>query len=125
LAATPAPTTMAAPFAFGAGVTPAAPSTGGFGGAATSFGFNSTPALTNTPGTFGFGGTPVATPIPGQGFAAGAPSFNSTPSFMGSAATPSTNGGGAGAFSIGTGGAKKTPGRRIVKAKRPTPGGGR
>jgi hypothetical protein len=124
-AAAPAPTTMAAPYAFGAGVTPAAPSTGGFGGAATSFGFNSTPALTNTPGTFGFGGTPVATPIPGQGFAAGAPSFNSTPSFMGSAATPSTNGGGAGAFSIGTGGAKKTPGRRIVKAKRPTPGGGR
>ena len=123
--ATPAPTAMAAPFPFGAGVTPAAPSTGGFGGAATSFGFNSTPAPTNTPVTFGFGGNPVATPNPGQGFAAGAPSFNSTPSFMGSAATPSTNGGGAGAFSIGTGGAKKTPGRRIVKAKRPTPGGGR
>lgn len=123
--ATPAPTTMSAPFAFGAGVTPAAPSTGGFGGAATSFGFNSTPAPINTPVTFGFGGNPVATPNPGQGFAAGAPSFNSTPSFMGSAATPSTNGGGAGAFSIGTGGSKKTPGRRIVKAKRPTPGGGR
>lgn len=96
--------------------------TGGFGGAATSFGFNSTPALTNAPGTFGFGGTPVATPNPGQGFAAGASSFNSTPSFMGSSSTPSTNGGCAGAFSIGTGGAKKTPGRRIVKAKRPTPG---
>jgi len=123
--ATPAPTAMAAPFPFGAGVTPAAPSTGGFGGAATSFGFNSTPAPINTPVTFGFGGAPVATPNPGQGFAAGAPSFNSTPSFMGSAATPSTNGGGAGAFSIGTGGSKKTPGRRIVKAKRPTPGGGR
>jgi hypothetical protein len=50
-----------------------------------------------------------ATPDSVQGFAAaGAPSFK-----------PSTNDGGAGAFSIGTGGAKKTPGRRIVKAKRP------
>jgi hypothetical protein len=62
----------------------------------------------------------MATPNSAQGFAAGGPSFNSTPSFTGSnIATPSTNGGGAGAFSIGTGGAKKTPGRRIVKAKRP------
>ena len=61
-----------------------------------------------------------ATPDSVQGFAAGAPSFNSTPLFMGSdTATLSTNGGGAGAISIGTGGAKKTPGRRIVKAKRP------
>jgi hypothetical protein len=120
-AATPAPTTMATPFAFGAGeTTPAGPSTGGFGGAATSFGLNSTPAPTNTPGIVGVGGNPMATPNSIQGFAAGAPSFNSTPSFTGSdTATPSTNGGGAGAFSIGTGGTKKTPGRRIVKAKRP------
>jgi hypothetical protein len=112
---------MAAPFAFGAGVIPpAGPSTGGFGGAATSFGLNSTPAPTNTPGIFGLGVNPMATPNSIQGFAAGTPSLNSTPSFTGSdTATPSTNGGGAGVFSIGTGGAKKTPGRRIVKAKRP------
>jgi hypothetical protein len=111
-AATPAPTTMATHFAFGVGVIPPAdPSTGGFGGAATSFGYNSTPAPTNTPG-IGFGGNPMATPNSVQGFAVGVPSFNSTPSFTGSAtATPSTNGGGAGAFSIGTGGTKKTPGK--------------
>ena len=113
---------MAAPFVFGAGVTtPAGPSTGGFGGAASaSFGLNSTPAPTNTPGIFGLGVNPMATPNSIQGFAAGTPSLNSTPSFTGSdTATPSTNGGGAGVFSIGAGGTKKTPGRRIVKAKRP------
>jgi hypothetical protein len=120
-AATPAPTTMAAPFVFGAGVIPpAGPSAGGFGGATSaSFGYNSTPAPTNTPGIVGLGGNPMATPNSIQGFAAGVTSFNSMPSFTGSAATPSTNSGGAGAFSIGTDGAKKTPGRRIVKAKRP------
>lgn len=118
-------TTPATNFAFGAGLTPAAPSTAGFG-TAPSFGFSSTPQpaalpATSTPGAFGFSGNPAATPTLNPGFASGATSFAATTSFMGAAATQSTNGGGGGgAFSIGTGGAKKTPGgRRIVKARRP------
>jgi len=138
-AAAPAPTTPGTTFGFGGSSTPAAPSTG-FGAtpapATGGFGFGnaSQPAAAQTPGTtFGFGGgaaapnptpgfAPAATPTPAPGFGGNA-AFGTTPSAMGGA--PPSAGGGGGAFSIGTGGPKRTPGgktpggRRILKARRP------
>eukprot|EP00571_Detonula_confervacea_P017473 CAMPEP_0172303438 /NCGR_PEP_ID=MMETSP1058-20130122/4965_1 /TAXON_ID=83371 /ORGANISM="Detonula confervacea, Strain CCMP 353" /LENGTH=1410 /DNA_ID=CAMNT_0013014249 /DNA_START=279 /DNA_END=4511 /DNA_ORIENTATION=- len=126
--AAPAQTTPGTSFAFGGSAPPAAPSagfgappapsTGGFG-----FGNASQPAAAPTTPGFAFGGAPAA-PNPTPGFAAATPaqgfganaSFGATPSAM---AAPAA---GASGFSIGTGGAKRTPGRggrRIVKARRP------
>jgi len=42
---------------------------------------------------------------------------------FGVAQTPAMNGAATGGFNIGTGGEKKTPGRRIIKARRPAGGG--
>eukprot|EP00581_Thalassiosira_minuscula_P008452 CAMPEP_0183707980 /NCGR_PEP_ID=MMETSP0737-20130205/4383_1 /TAXON_ID=385413 /ORGANISM="Thalassiosira miniscula, Strain CCMP1093" /LENGTH=1413 /DNA_ID=CAMNT_0025935751 /DNA_START=74 /DNA_END=4315 /DNA_ORIENTATION=- len=122
---TPAPTT-------GFGATPA-PAAGGFGfgnastqpaapaaptpGAAFAFGSSAAAAPNPTPGF-----APAATPTPTPGFGGNA-GFGATPSAMGGA-TPGAAAGG-GAFSIGTGGPKRTPGgkapgtRRILKARRP------
>lgn len=132
--AAPQPAVTAPSFAFGSAPTPApANATPSF-----SFGSAAQPAATPAPtGGFAFGSNPSAgtTPTPAFGMSPAsttpAPAFGMPPattpaaSFggggFGGAQTPGMNGAAAsgGGFSIGTGGAKKTPGRRIVKARRP------
>ncbi len=121
---TPAP---APAFGFGASAQPAAPATNpGF-----AFGSNPTAAPAPPPA---FGMPPAAPPVAAHVQAFGlqsAPTPAPTPGFGGGGfggtqAPPAMNSGAAsGGFNIGTGGgAKKTPGRRIVRARRP-PGSGR
>lgn len=133
--AAPQPAVTAPSFAFGSAPTPApANATPSF-----SFGSAAQPPATPAPtGGFAFGSNPSAstTPTPAFGMPPAsttpAPAFGMPPattpaaSFgggggFGGAQTPGMNGAAAsgGGFSIGTGGAKKTPGRRIVKARRP------
>eukprot|EP00574_Skeletonema_japonicum_P008565 CAMPEP_0201724262 /NCGR_PEP_ID=MMETSP0593-20130828/8071_1 /ASSEMBLY_ACC=CAM_ASM_000672 /TAXON_ID=267983 /ORGANISM="Skeletonema japonicum, Strain CCMP2506" /LENGTH=1285 /DNA_ID=CAMNT_0048215501 /DNA_START=264 /DNA_END=4121 /DNA_ORIENTATION=+ len=121
---TPAP---APAFGFGASAQPAAPATNpGF-----AFGSNPTAAPAPPP-AFGMPPAvpPVAAPVPAFGLQS-APTPAPTPGFGGGGfggtqAPPAMNSGAAsGGFNIGTGGgAKKTSGRRIVRARRP-PGSGR
>jgi len=134
------PAAAAPAFNFGAAVqtpVPAAPAPGfGFGGSAQpaaapvttpgfAFGSNTTPAATPAPA---FGMPPAATSAVTPAPAFGMPSA-ATPALptgfggsgFGGAQTPAMSGGGG--FNIGTGGAKKTPGRRIVRARRPQGGG--
>jgi hypothetical protein len=120
-APTPAPAAPAPAFGFGVSAQPpAAPAT------TTGFAFGSNPATAATPAPlFGMppAVAPAATPAPAFGMpsaATPAPPTGFGGSGFGGAQAPAMNSGAAsGGFNIGTGGAKKTPGRRIVKARRP------
>lgn len=120
-----APVPASAPaFGFGAASqTPAPAPAFGFGGSAQ-------PTAPATNSGFAFGSNPTTVPAPPPAFGmppAAHPVATPVPAFgLQSAPTPAptgfamNSGAASGGFNIGTGGgAKKTPGRRIVKARRP------